>query len=509
MFDFTKKELFIYDLANNHQGDMEHAIKIIETAGQITRELGIQAILKFQFRQLDTFIHPDYQDRTDIKFIKRFSETKLSMDDFKILADLVKENGMMTMSTPFDEASVGVIEDMGLDFIKVASCSANDKPLLKRIAKSNLPVVASTAGLRMDEVDWLVSFFQSKNVNFALMHCVALYPTPDEKLGLNQLDMFKERYPSISIGYSTHEDQDNFAPVQIACAKGAMLFERHIGIPTDEYQLNAYSSNPAQLKNWLQAFKHAKKMCGNYERVPSSLNEYTTLRDLKRGVFVKKDVAKGELLTEENIFFAMPTQDGQLISGDYFEGMIADKDYLINEAVSETLMDIDESHDQIIYSIMLQVKSLLRKSHIPINAQSSIEISHHYGLERFREFGAVIITCINREYAKKIVVQLPRQKHPYHLHKKKEETFQLLAGDLEIVTDGEANRLSVGDTCLIKPGQWHKFHTLNGAVVEEISTTHYNGDSYYEDPKIAKLERSDRKTNVDNWVEYFRRYHAR
>src|SRR5690606_20155154 len=135
---------------------------------------------------------------------------------------------------------------------------------------------------------------------------------------------------------------------------------------------------------------------------------------------------------------------------------------------------------------------------IHINEDASIEISHHYGLRRFREYGAVIVTCINRSYAKKLVIQLPRQKHPYHHHKQKEETVQLLDGDMEIVKNGERISLRPGDTFLVEPNASHKFHTLDGAIVEEVSTTHFNNDSFYEDPEIAKKERHERKTQVDN-----------
>ena len=75
--------------------------------------------------------------------------------------------------------------------------------------------------------------------------------------------------------------------------------------------------------------------------------------------------------------------------------------------------------------------------------------------------------------------------------------------------EGRKIKLNPGDTCLVKQGEWHKFHTLDGAVIEEISTTHYNNDSFYEDPKIAQLERTMRKTNVDNWLNYFRKHHNR
>ena len=93
---------------------------------------------------------------------------------------------------------------------------------------------------------------------------------------------------------------------------------------------------------------------------------------------------------------------------------------------------------------------------------------------------------------------------PSSFHKKKEETFQLLYGDVEIVKEGHSHRLEPGDTLLVEPNKWHKFHTLEGCVFEEVSSTAYPNDSFYEDPKIANLPRDDRKTKVDHWLEYFR-----
>jgi N-acetylneuraminate synthase len=142
---------------------------------------------------------------------------------------------------------------------------------------------------------------------------------------------------------------------------------------------------------------------------------------------------------------------------------------------------------------------MLNSAGVFVGRNSSVEISHHYGLERFREFGCVIVDVINRQYCKKILIMLPRQKHPYHYHARKEETFQLLSGDLEIVLDGRKARLMVGDTFLVPVNGWHKFHTLDGAIVEEVSTTHVDDDSFYEDERIARLPRSKRKTSIPNW----------
>jgi N-acetylneuraminate synthase len=74
-----------------------------------------------------------------------------------------------------------------------------------------------------------------------------------------------------------------------------------------------------------------------------------------------------------------------------------------------------------------------------------------------------------------------------------------LYGDLEVELEGKRIKPKAGDTILVKPGEWHKFHTLGGAIFEEVSTTHYNNDSFYEDERIARLPREARKTLIANW----------
>lgn len=500
---FSFENLFIYDMANNHMGDFAHAERIIREVAGVSNAAGVRGALKFQFRQLDSFIHPEFRGRMDSKYVKRFSETRLEMGQFRELAALARDLGLLTMSTPFDEESVDVIRDMALDLVKIASCSADDHGLIDAVVAARKPTVVSTAGLRLDEIDRLVNRLEAVGATFAIMHCVALYPTPDDQLQLDQVRQLKERYRGVEVGWSTHEDPDNTTAVQVAYALGARLFERHVGVATDRYALNAYSSSPDQLALWLEAFHHVRAMVGAPERAPAPPEETATLRELKRGVFAKRPVGQGEIISAADVFFAIPGQAGGLTTGEFRPGMVANRDYRALEPLDFAVVQQREGDDQVIYQIMLQARALLNRSGISINDDATIEISHHYGLARFREFGAVLIKCVNREYAKTLVIQLPRQKHPYHYHKRKEETFQLLAGDLEIVKNGHRFTLEPGDTLLVKPGEWHKFHTFEGCVVEEISSTSFEDDSFYEDPRVALVPRESRKTKVDHWKECF------
>lgn len=498
-YDFN--QLFILDLANNHQGDLDHGLKIIDGCSSVANKFKVKAGIKFQFRQLDSFIHPDFKNADDIKHIKRFTGTRLEIGAYKTMVERVAQHGLISICTPFDEESVKLICDLDIDIIKIASCSAQDWPLLECVVKANKPIIISTAGLSIKKIDYLVSFLKSHKADFAVMHCVAIYPTPEADLQLNMLSHLRDRYVGVPIGFSTHEDPDNLSAIQIAYAKGAQLFERHVGLNTDEYKLNGYSSTPEQLTAWIQSYVSAVAMCGSKNPRPTSILEKESLHSLKRGVYLKENVSRGEAISRDKVFFAMPAQDGQLLSEQFVNDIVADRDYVKNEAFLgiNKFEPRKSSKQDLVFDIILQVRGLLNNARVNVSADSSLEISHHYGLERFREFGCVIINCINREYCKKLIILLPRQKHPYHMHKRKEETFQLLYGDLELELNGDRQQMSLGDTALIKMGDWHKFHTLDGAIFEEISTTHYDNDSFYEDDDISCIERSKRKTYISNW----------
>ena len=131
-----------------------------------------------------------------------------------------------------------------------------------------------------------------------------------------------------------------------------------------------------------------------------------------------------------------------------------------------------------------------------------MEISHHKGKRNFSKVGTTIINCINREYCKKILVQLPGQNHPLHYHPRKEETFQVLYGQLNMISDNHKYTLNPGETLTVLPGVWHSFGSKGGCVFEEISSTHFDDDSVYKDKEIRKLKRKDRKTIVDHWGRF-------
>lgn len=501
--DFNFNDLFVFDLANNHQGQVEHGLQVIREIGRVVQANGVRGALKFQFRQLDTFIHPDHVKDTTNSHIPRFLSTRLTQADFDVLTEEVRRCGLITMCTPFDEDSVDVIAEKGIEVVKVASCSATDWPLLEKIADCNKPVIFSTGGLTLKEIDDLVSFFDHRRIHFAVMHCVSIYPTPDDKLELNQIGMLRRRYPDKVIGFSTHERPDELMPVCVAVAQGARILERHVGLETDTIKLNAYSSTPAQIDAWIKAAQAAQAMVGADTRLPALPEEIAALNSLKRGVYARRPLKKGTPLERSDIYFAMPCAGGQLASGNWKGGIIAAEDFDKDQALLLTGLRVPHDPEkQVLFTAIHTIKGLLNEAHIALNTEFEVEFSHHAGIANFPRVGATIINCINRSYCKKLIIQMPGQRHPSHYHKRKEETFQVLYGVLEMEIEGRRRTLYPGDTQLVQQGVWHEFWTDTGVIFEEISTTHFNDDSLYEDKAIKQLERSQRKTVVNNWGRY-------
>lgn len=497
-----RKEIFnnliIFEMANNHQGKLEHGLRIVKELNNawndVCKNSGLRKMIKFQYRNLDTFIHPRYRDYEKNKHIKRFIETRLTDKEFKELAGYARSLGFITGASVFDEASLCKINENKIDFIKIASCSSADWPLLEEVARLKKPVISSLAGREIKEVDNIVSFFVHRNINFALMHCVGLYPVDKDKLSLSRIDFLRNRYPFVPIGYSGHEEPENLDAVKVAISKGAQVLERHVGVKTKSVKLNKYSLNPIQVRSWLKVIVETRRMCGSFDYKPSK-NEIESLNSLRRGVYVKKGIKKGDKILKDNVFFAMPYFQKKMHSGEFKLGVIADRDYR-NLSPIRPFRQIGLAN--IIYTAIHEAKSLLYEARIFLRGDFKVELSHHYGIDKFRDIGALIINVINREYCKKLLVMVAKQRHPSHCHKVKEESFQVLHGDLTLDIEGKKKHLKAGDIITIERGKWHNFYTKRGVVFEEISTTHMKDDSFYDDERIY-TEPNLRKTPIGNW----------
>jgi len=316
------EDLFVLELANNHWGRVERALRIVTDFSRIVRFNNVKAAIKLQFRDVDAFIHKEFRSRADIRYIKKTIDTQLSRADFEAIVKAIRVSGCIPMATPFDERSVELCLELGIDIIKIASSDLNDWILLEKIATTRKPVIVSTGGSSLKDIDDLVKFFANRNIPLAINHCVSIYPSEDDELELNQIDFLRNRFPNNVIGFSTHEHHDWHSSIVMAYAKGARTFERHIDIEADGIEVSKYCSLPHQVDAWFRAWKHAVQMCGGpgtHKRMPPR-KEIEYLDTLVRGVYARRDLAVGEPLTERDYYLAIPLQRGQISCRELMKG---------------------------------------------------------------------------------------------------------------------------------------------------------------------------------------------
>jgi N-acetylneuraminate synthase len=323
-------ELFVLEMANNHLGDVQRGLKIIGNYAQVVRFNNVRAAIKLQLRDVDTFIHKDFRHRDDIRYIKKTLDTRLRPEDFATMVQAIREASCLPMATPFDESSVDFCCELGVAILKIASSDCNDWVLIEKMAKTKKPIIVSTGGSSLKDIDDLVTFFDNRHIPLAINHCVSLYPSEDCDIELNQIDFLRNRYPHHTIGFSTHEYHDWTSSMLMAYAKGARTFERHVDIRTDGMTVSPYCSVPEQVDTWFKAFHRAKRMCGapgTQKRLPPQ-GEISYLDSLVRGVYARRDLPVGHVLQDADVYLAIPLQQGQISCRELMRGEV------IREAVT-------------------------------------------------------------------------------------------------------------------------------------------------------------------------------
>ena len=341
-------ELFVLEMANNHWGRLDRGLKIVADFSQVVRFNNVRAAIKLQFRDVNRFIHRDWRTRTDIRYIKKTLATELSNRDYATLLRAIRDSGCLPMATPFDEESVELCGLLDVPIIKLASSDISDWFLIEKIATLKKPVIASTGGSSLKDVDDLVTFFANRNIPLALNHCVSIYPSEHRDLELNQIDFLKGRYPETTVGFSTHEYRDWSASLLIAYAKGARTFERHIDIDEGGVPISPYCSQPHQIDTWFRAFHLAQEMCGgsgvSKRRCSEGENKY--LDSLVRGVYARHDLPKGHVLRDEDLYLAIPLQAGQLSCRETMRGQVLLEDVKADLPVRVENVDSPYAHDK-------------------------------------------------------------------------------------------------------------------------------------------------------------------
>jgi len=226
MIGENETPFIIAEIGNNHNGNLDTAKKLIETA----KEAGADAV-KFQVKNIEKSFSKELLDSTYVNensFGKTYREHKMALEfseeQMKELYDFASKMNIICFSTPFDIDSVDMLERIGNPIYKISSFHVTDLKLIEYVCQTKKPIIISTGMSTIEEIDKAVELIKKFTKDFIIMHCVSCYPTEDKDVNLNIIPTLKNRY-NCPIGYSGHER--GIAITASTVLLGCCAIERH------------------------------------------------------------------------------------------------------------------------------------------------------------------------------------------------------------------------------------------------------------------------------------------
>ena len=301
----------IAELGINHNGDVGLARELVDAAA----DAGADAV-KFQSNDPDASYVPGTPSH------EVFSGARLSKEQYQALIDHCDERKIVMFTTPGDLPTVELVRELSLPAIKVSSGLMTNLPVVLAAARVGVPLIISTGGAHLWEVGRVVHELESiGKSDFALLHCVSIYPADDETLNLRAIVAMQEAFP-YPIGYSDHS-MGGTASVA-AATLGACVIEKHF---TLDRELpggdNFLSSEADEFAAMMREIRACEKMLGRVEKRPGE-GEVTFRDRMRRRLVANGDVARGQTLTADLVGLKRPLQPGGL-SPDFYEVVIGKK----------------------------------------------------------------------------------------------------------------------------------------------------------------------------------------
>jgi len=294
----------IAEIGNTHEGSLGLAKRFIKIAADCGVDVvKIQTHL-FEEESLPNAPNPPYfQDETRKEYFER---TSFSLQQHISLAEYCREVNVEFMSSPFSEAAVDLLEEVGVTTYKVASGEVTNLPLLKKIAATGKQVLLSSGMSNWVELDVAFDTLKKNGAgSITVMQCTSEYPCSPESVGLNMIELLKERYRS-NIGFSDHT-LGLYASLAAVC-KGATVIEKHFTLSKDMYGSDAMNSTePQEFKMMVSEIRDLKKALSS----PVEKNQKaSTLLGMKltfeKSIVSREDLTKGNILDMNMVTMKKP-----------------------------------------------------------------------------------------------------------------------------------------------------------------------------------------------------------
>ena len=311
----------IAEMSGNHNQSLERALAIVDAAA----DAGVDAV-KIQTYTADTmtidigtgefFISDKDSLWKGETLYHLYEKAHTPWEWHKAIFERCKERGIMGFSTPFDDTSVDFLEDIGVPCYKIASFENVDLPLIRKVARTGKPIIASTGMTTVAELSDLVQTVRENGcTDLTLLKCTSSYPASPEGTNLRTIPHMRELF-GCAVGLSDHTLGIGAAVASVAL--GAVVIEKHFTLSRVEGGVDAaFSLEPAEMAQLVRECRTAALALGavSYERAEQ---EQKSLQ-FRRSLYVVEDMKAGDVFTEKNLRRIRP---GMGISPKYYDALL-------------------------------------------------------------------------------------------------------------------------------------------------------------------------------------------
>ena len=292
----------IAEIGINHNGNIEVAKNMVSEAAKSGAEC-----IKHQTHFVEDEMTPEakniFPPNAKESIWEVIEKNSLSKDEEIELKKFTEDLGLIYISTPFSRSAADFLAEIDIPAFKIGSGECTNIPLIRHITKFGKPVILSTGMTSIENLKESVNLLESSKVDYALLECTNLYPSPPEFVSLKGITELKETFPNAIIGFSDHSIGPYVALSSIAL--GACIIERHF---TDSFYREgpdiSSSMDPSELKIIIDKSKEIFKASKNHKH--RTKPEENVFRFARGSIVADRDLPEGKIIDEKDIWARRP-----------------------------------------------------------------------------------------------------------------------------------------------------------------------------------------------------------
>jgi len=304
--DDTSDCYVIAEIGNNHQGELDKCRDLFRAA----KDAGAHAVKlqKRDNRSLFTKAMYDQPYASENAFAPTYGAHRdfleFGREEYVELQKLAKDLDITFFSTAFDIPSADFLEDLGMPFYKIASADLKNIPLIRHVAAFGKPLIVSTGGGTLEDVRRVYDAVMPINPQLCILQCTASYPCEVEKLNLRTIETFRQVFPDIVIGLSSHDN--GIAMPLVAYMLGARIVEKHFTLNrTWRGTDHAFSLAPEGMRRMVRDLRRSRSALGDGIKAVLP-EEQAPITKMSKTLVAARDLPAGHVLTAADIAMKSP-----------------------------------------------------------------------------------------------------------------------------------------------------------------------------------------------------------